>query len=90
MDIIDKVQDEVELLKKQLDIVKGKLDKKREQNTNASRRYRETHRDKINSISKKYYDTHKEDPEWLEAKREKQRLYQQKRRNEKKVGKIID
>jgi hypothetical protein len=70
---------EMELMDVMTDMAQ-RLDKYRERNTRAARKYRATHRAKINSISKKYYDTHKEDPEWLQQKREKQRIYQQHRR----------
>jgi hypothetical protein len=67
--------------------LQNRLDHKRELSTKASRTYRQGHRDKINAISKRYYDTHKEDAEWLEAKREKQRIYQRKRRFMKALAK---
>jgi len=63
-----------------------RLNKFREKNTKASRNYRAKNREKINAISKKYYDTHKQDPEWLEQKREKQRIYQQHRRLRKRLA----
>ena len=61
-------------------VMQDRLDKYREQNTRATKNYREKNREKVNAIAKKYYDTHKEDPEWLAHKRERQRLYQRKRR----------
>ena len=61
-------------------VLSTRLKKYRDQNTNASRTYRSKNREKVNAISKKYYDTHKEDPEWLSQKREKQKIYQQRRR----------
>jgi hypothetical protein len=52
-----------------------KLARMREQNTEASRRYRQTHRAKINGIAKKYYDSHKNDPEWRQRRCQRQQLY---------------
>ena len=60
--------------------LKRKIDRGREQNTQSARKYRARNRTRVNAIAKKYYDTHKDNPEWLLAKREKQRLYQQRRR----------
>ena len=55
------------------------MDKKRESNTKATKNYREKNRCKINSISRKYYDNHKNDPEWLQKTRERQRLNYKKK-----------
>jgi hypothetical protein len=69
--------------------LKGRLDHKRELNTNACRNYRKSHRDKINAISQRYYNAHKDDEGWLQAKREKQRIYQRKRRMMKALEKEL-
>ena len=69
-----------EVLVDMVNMLQNRLDHKRAISTKASRNYRNCHRDKVNAISKKYYDLHKQDESWLEAKREKQKLYQRKRR----------
>ena len=56
------------------------LKRRKEQTAAATRKWRESHRDTVNAISKSYYNRHKQDAEWLKQTREKQRVYQQKRR----------
>lgn len=69
--------------------MKQKLDKIRERNTCAIRKYRTKNRARINAISKKYYDKHKNDPVWLAAKRDKQRIYTQLCKDRKNKSKEI-
>ena len=60
----------------------------REQNTRSAKKYRAQHRTVVNSIAKRYYERHREDPLWVEKKREKQRLYYQKKKVLKKISEI--
>lgn len=64
--------------------MKRLLNQRREGSTKATRRYRESHRDKVNQISKNYYERKKQDPVWLQQKRERQRIYQKNRRENRK------
>ena len=73
------------LLTSYIQAMEERLSKYREQNTRAIKNYRQKSRTKINATAKKYYDTHKENPEWLAHKRERQRIYQKKRRELKKL-----
>jgi iron-sulfur cluster repair protein YtfE (RIC family) len=65
------------------------IERRREQNTRATKRYRESHREKVNSISKSYYDRHKEDKEWLSQLRAKQRAYHARRKAQQKEAELL-
>ena len=57
----------------------AKYKKQQEQRSAINKRYRETHKASTNQHSRNYYNNHKEDKEWLDARREKQRVYQKAR-----------
>ena len=72
-----------------VEALQTRIQKIREQNTRSAKKYRvqvsfnrkkyrAQHRNVVNSIAKRYYERHREDPLWVEKKREKQRLYYQK------------
>jgi len=50
----------------------------------AIKKYRETHKDKVNELAKKYYEEQKQDPEYMRMKRERSRLYYLKKKLAKK------
>ena len=63
-----------------VEALQTRIQKIREQNTRSAKKYGAQHRTVVNSIAKRYYDRHREDPLWVEKKREKQRLYYQKKK----------
>ena len=62
-----------------------RLQRQKEQNTRATKKYRESHREKVNKICKSYYDRHKTDEVWLANLRAKQRNYAKLRKAQKKL-----
>jgi iron-sulfur cluster repair protein YtfE (RIC family) len=71
-----------------VEALQTRIQKIREQNTRSAKKYRAQHRHVVNSIAKRYYERHREDPLWVEKKREKQRLYYQKKKVLKKISEI--
>lgn len=44
------------------------------------KKWRQENPDKVKAKKKRFYEAHKQDPEWLEAKRARQRAYKQRKK----------
>jgi hypothetical protein len=72
-----KIDNELEEMKKAYE---QKLKQKKKQ-----KEYKQTHKETVNACTKRYYEKRKQDPEFLEKRRQKQReQYQKKKLQEKK------
>lgn len=50
-----------------------------------TKKYQDTHREKVTKYAKDYYDRHKGDDEWLKHYKEVRKKYRDKKKEEKKV-----